>query len=88
MGVAIDDHGGAGNELPEGPSRPPPTRAIIAARGRAGEMARAVTVTLLDTLRHEVRIGRHVLIVDEPSEAGGEDAGPSPYELLLASLGS
>ncbi len=51
-------------------------------------MARPVTVTLLDNLRHEVRIGGHVLLVDEPHETGGEDAGPSPYELLLAALGS
>ena len=51
-------------------------------------MARPVSVTLLENLRHEARVGRHALVVDEPPEAGGDDAGPSPYELLLAALGS
>ncbi|HZS82325.1 MAG TPA: OsmC family protein [Stellaceae bacterium] len=32
--------------------------------------------------------GRHRLLADEPKEAGGDDAGPGPYELLLMSLGA
>lgn len=48
-----------------------------------------VIVTSLGNLRNEVRYGAgHVLITDEPVAAGGEDAGPDPYTLLLAALGS
>ena len=37
---------------------------------------------------HTVEIRQHRLIADEPPEQGGEDKGPSPQELLAASLAS
>ena len=48
-----------------------------------------VVVSSLTNLRNEVRYGPgHTFITDEPIAAGGEDAGPDPYTLLLAALGS
>ena len=37
---------------------------------------------------HELEIGSHRLTADEPIDQGGEDHGPSPQELLGASLAS
>jgi putative redox protein len=48
-----------------------------------------VIVTSQANLRNEVRYGvGHAFTTDEPVAAGGEDAGPDPYTLLLAALGS
>ena len=49
-----------------------------------------VTVTSLSNLRNEVRYGGDdlTLLTDEPTSLGGDGAGPDPYTLLLAALGS
>ncbi|HTD28296.1 MAG TPA: OsmC family protein [Xanthomonadaceae bacterium] len=38
--------------------------------------------------RHEIRTGGHDLVADEPTSAGGKDAGPAPYDFVLAGLGA
>ncbi len=39
-------------------------------------------------LQHEIKVREHAVLADEPREAGGDDAAPSPQELLAASLAS
>ena len=41
-----------------------------------------------DGFVQEITAGRHQLRSDEPVSAGGTDSGPTPYDLLLAALGS
>jgi putative redox protein len=40
------------------------------------------------TFRQSVKIREHQLTIDEPVDHGGDDTGPSPQELLAASLAS
>ena len=42
----------------------------------------------LDGKKFETIIGRHRIISDQPASLGGTDAGATPPELLLASLGA
>jgi uncharacterized OsmC-like protein/alpha-beta hydrolase superfamily lysophospholipase len=53
--------------------------------GREGVVV--VTDAPRGRLAQEIRAGRHVLIADEPADVG-DDLGPTPYDLLLASLGA
>ena len=36
----------------------------------------------------EIVVGPHQLTADEPKDMSGDDEGPTPYDLLLAALGS
>src|SRR5918911_4999105 len=47
-----------------------------------------VIVHSLGALRQQIDAGSHTLYADEPVDAGGDNAGPNPYELLLAALGA
>jgi len=49
---------------------------VVVAETREGKFIQAITV------------GPHRLRADEPVAAGGDDTAPSPYDLLLAALGS
>ena len=47
-----------------------------------------VSVTYQKNLQHVAKIRNHSIILDEPKDVGGDDKGPSPYEIMLASLGA
>jgi uncharacterized OsmC-like protein len=55
-----------------------------------GEAPRNVVVreTRDSKFQQIISTGPHRLLADEPVAAGGEDTGPGPYDLLLASLGA
>jgi len=39
------------------------------------------------SFKQDAVAGKHNLVADEPVAAGGDDAGPDPYDYLLTSLG-
>jgi len=52
-------------------------------------MTRAVIVKSgEDRYAQTILVGQHLFQGDEPFDVGGRDAGPNPYELLLAALGT
>ncbi|WP_129663625.1 bifunctional alpha/beta hydrolase/OsmC family protein [Phytoactinopolyspora endophytica] len=65
------------------PATPKPTDD---AQNEPGTVIVAETGT--GTFTQRVQAGSHLLIADEPPAVGGDDLGPTPYGLLLASLGT
>jgi uncharacterized OsmC-like protein len=55
---------------------PDPTGSVVVTDAGTGRYTQTITA------------GRHGLTADEPVSVGGADAGPNPYELLLAALGA
>lgn len=47
-----------------------------------------IVVRSSEALSQEITARGHRLVGDEPVNDGGTDAGPTPYELLLAALGA
>ena len=47
-----------------------------------------VKITHLDKTRFTIQSRGHSIVCDQPEDNGGDDAGMTPPELLLASLGS
>lgn len=47
-----------------------------------------VTVQQLENVKFSIQSRSHTLICDQPAENAGQDAGMTPPELMLASLGS
>lgn len=47
-----------------------------------------ITADLSQGFAVELRAGNHVWHADEPTDLGGSDTGPNPYELLLSAVGA
>ena len=47
-----------------------------------------ITVRSVGNMRQQIDAGAHTLYADEPVDAGGDNAGPNPYELMLGALGA
>ena len=48
----------------------------------------AVRLNAADAFTSEVKSGKHYFVADEPESVGGNDFGPSPYELVSSGLGA
>ena len=65
-----------------------PTRAAAGESGADPDDGWIVATTGASSYRTDLRIPGFDLIADEPVAVGGTGAGPTPYEFMLAALGS
>lgn len=64
---------------------------VIKAFTKKPELAQAVyqaKTKLVENLKTEAQVGNHIMVIDEPQEMGGTDAGPNPLDTFLAALGT
>ena len=47
-----------------------------------------VKTTDTEHYKQQIKAGKHSFVADIPIDKGGEETGPDPHELLLASLGA
>jgi putative redox protein len=60
----------------------------IAKPPTGSELREAVVHGSAEGFRQEVTVAGHRFVVDEPRALGGNDTGPSPYDLLISALGA
>jgi len=56
--------------------------------GRTNNLSHVIVRGNATGFAQEIQIGSHRLTGDELVSSGGTDTGPSPYDMLLAALGS
>lgn len=55
---------------------------------KKGKMMGTIRTIYKGNMAFESKVGNHTILVDVPAGMGGEDRGPTPPELFIASLGS
>ena len=63
-----------------------PLRVGVGGPASQAPVATPIHVTPLVNKSYRVAVGQHSLTIDQPASAGGDDRGPTPVELFVASL--